>query len=635
MCGIVAYAGNKDVAPILVGGLKTLEYRGYDSAGVGIQNGDGTITITKVPGRVEELADVLSHEHSSSNARSNGDGPAINGGQEPALKTVGIAHSRWATHGGVTQANAHPHASSDGRVAIVHNGIVENYQELRAELIQQGFAFRSQTDSEVIAHLLSGYLADGADLMEAMCRAAERICGASAIVATSADEPGRIVGVRLGNAGGLVVGFAEQANLLASDVLAVLPYTSKVAFLEHGEAVSVTAESVEFCSLDGRRVEKQAFETGRSYEAAQKGEYAHFMAKEIAEQPEAVASAMRKRVDFANGKIDLPEVPFTVSQLRSITRVVVCGMGTSMHAGMYGAHMIEALARVPAYCENAAELRYKEPVFDENTLLISVTQSGETVDTLAAMEEAARHGAKQLTLVENEGTQATRMANGTLLLGAGHEVAVASTKTMTASLTILYQLAVYLASARGVLTRQREEELVHELSRLPSLLGEMLSTAEACRELGESFLKDFSHLLYLGRGPCHPIAMEGALKMKEVAYIHAEGYSAGEMKHGVNALISADMPTIAMAPRGRLYGKMVSNLNEVKARNGHLTVIGTEGDEFLPTLADRVIFMPEASEWIEPILSLIPMQLLAYHTSVALGLDPDKPRNLAKTVTVE
>ncbi|MEE8363442.1 MAG: glutamine--fructose-6-phosphate transaminase (isomerizing) [Dehalococcoidia bacterium] len=620
MCGIIAYAGGQEAGPILLDGLKALEYRGYDSAGVGVRDGTGCMAVTRVAGRVEQLAAAL-RAKAKSGAASQG--------------TVGIAHTRWATHGGVTEANAHPHVSRDGRVAIVHNGIVENYLALRAELADAGYEFTSETDSEVIAHLIHRGLAAGHSFAAAVREAAALVQGASAVVAACADEPETLIGLRLGNAGGIVVGLGDGFNLLASDTLALLPHTSRVVYLDSGEMVSITPSSVTFSDLQGAPIEKAAIETGRTFEAAAKGEYPHFMAKEIAEQAEAVASAMRMRVDFEAGTVSLPEIPFDAGEIAALDRVVVCGMGTSMHAGMFGAHLIEALARIPAQVENASELRYRAPAFDEHTLVVAVTQSGETVDTLAAMEEAARRGARQIALVENEGGQATRVADATLRLGAGQEIAVASTKTMMCSLTVLSQLAVYLAARRGVLTREREAELVSDLARLPALVGRMLSAGGACEKIAKGFLRDREHLLYLGRGPMYAIAMEGALKMKEVAYIHAEGYAAGEMKHGVNALISEAMPTIALAPQGALYDKMVGNVNEVKARGGHVIAIATEGDEVMPALADDVLWLPKAPEWLTPMLALVPVQLLAYHTSVALGLDPDKPRNLAKTVTVE
>ncbi len=618
MCGIIAYAGPKPVAPILVSGLRTLEYRGYDSAGIGVQNGSGVITVTRALG-VDQLADAVAAQD-------------INGESAP---NVGIAHTRWATHGGVTIPNAHPHTSADGRVAVVHNGIVENYVELRTELVDSGVEFTSETDSEVIAHLVARCVEAGDTLATAVRCAARRLHGASSFVATFADQPGVIVGVRLGNAGGIVVGIGDGFHLLASDVLAILPHTDRVVYLRSGEVVSIEPSCVEFTDLLGESLDRPVFKTGRSFEAAAKGEHPHFMAKEIAEQSEAVSSAMRRRVDFQNGTVDLPELPYTDGELRSIGRVIVSGMGTSLHSCMYGAQMIEALTGIPAQAENASELRYRNTALNERSLVISVTQSGETADTLAAMELATAAGSKQLALVEAEGTQATLVADGTLYLGAGQEIGVASTKTMMCSLVVLYQLAVHLGIRRGNLTAERASGLVSDLSRLPGLIAEMIEDGGRCENLAKEKLVDKRHLLYLGRGALHPMAMEGALKMKELAYLHAEGYPAGEMKHGPIALISEEMPTVALAPQGALYDKMVGNINEVKARGGEVIALATRGDEIMPGLADEVLWIPEAPEWIVPMLTLVPMQQLAYHTSVALGLDPDKPRNLAKSVTVE
>lgn len=621
MCGIIAYAGTEPVTPILMSGLRTLEYRGYDSAGIGVQNGSGVISVTRALG-VDQLADAIANHDSIDEATAT-----------PG--TVGIAHTRWATHGGVTIPNAHPHTSAEGRIAVVHNGIVENYVELRSELSDVGYQFDSETDSEVLAHMIARCIHGGDSLATAVRWASGHIKGASSFVATSADEPGVIVGVRMGNAGGIVVGIGDGFNLLASDVLAILPHTDSVVYLRSGEVTSISPSGVEFTDLTGAVLDRPPTRTVRNFEAAAKGEHPHFMAKEIAEQAEAVSSAMRRRVDFENGTIDLPELPYSDEEIRSIDRVIVSGMGTSLHAGMYGAQLIEALAGIPASAENASELRYRSTAINERTLVVSVTQSGETADTLAAMELATEAHARQIALVEAEGTQATLVADGTLYLGAGQEIGVASTKTMMCSLTVLYQLAIYLGIRRGALSPERAAELVSDLSRLPGLIAEMIDDGGVAKRLAVERLKNRQHLLYLGRGPMHSMAMEGALKMKEIAYVHAEGYPAGEMKHGVIALISEDMPTVALAPQGALYDKMVGNLNEVKARGGEVIALATRGDDLMRGLADEVLWLPDAPEWIVPMLSLVPLQQLAYHTSVALGLNPDKPRNLAKSVTVE
>ena len=530
--------------------------------------------------------------------------------------------------------NAHPHVSCDGEVALVHNGIVENYLELRAELAANGHTLTSDTDSEAVVHLIETHLKAGESLEDALLHATSRLKGAGTFVASARSQPGKIVGMRMGNAGGIVVGHSEDGNMLASDLLAVLPYTNRVVYLDSGEQSIITDTSVIYRDGNGNVIDKEVIISERTAEAAERGAFPHFMLKEIHEQSERVASAMRGRVDFENGSINLPEIPFSDEQIRNFDQVVLVGMGTSLHSAMMGATLIESFARIPAKAENASEFRYKNPVIDENTLVIAVTQSGETADTLAAMEGAGEQNAKQLAIVELDGSQATRMAHGTLLVRAGLEVAVASTKTMTNTVVCLYMLAIHMATIRGTMAPEVRKAAVGELASLPSGISSLISQEKAFKAIAES-LVDCHHLLYLGRGFMFPAAMEGALKMKEIAYIHAEGYAAGEMKHGVNALISDEMPTIALAPAGHLHEKMVSNVNEVKARGGQVIAIVTEGDEIVPEIVDKVIELPAASEALSAILSLVPMQLLAYYTAVALDQDPDKPRNLAKTVTVE
>ncbi|MBI4220689.1 MAG: glutamine--fructose-6-phosphate transaminase (isomerizing) [Chloroflexi bacterium] len=613
MCGIIACTGHHTVAPILVEGLRALEYRGYDSAGIAVVL-DGSISVIKLAGRVDALAALVEVKKPEG--------------------ITGIGHTRWATHGGVTDRNAHPHTSTDGSVAVVHNGIVENYLELRSELTARGCVFKSETDSEVIAHLIDGFMKDGDGLGAAMCKMAGRIRGAAAVVAISAAEPDTIAGLRLGNAGGIVCGFGEGENLLASDLLALLPHTNRIAYLESGEVAVANRERVDITNLDGQRVSKPPFVVDRTYEAAAKGAFPHFMAKEIAEQPEAVTASLRQRVSFERGAVELPEFPLNDREIRGLENVVLVGMGSSMHAGMVGAYLIEALSGIPARVDNSSEFRYRRPAVGRGTLVVAVTQSGETADTLAAMEEALSRGARRIAVTEIEGSQATRMAEGSVFLRAGQEIGVAATKTMACSVIVLTLIALHLAARRGRMPAEAQRRAVEELARLPRLMAGLADLDPQLETLAES-IKAKEHLLYLGRGPLYPIALEGALKMKEIAYIHAEGYAAGEMKHGVNALISEKMPTIAIATRGPLYEKMFSNVNEVKARGGEVIALATEGDEALSKIADHTVYLPEASELISPVLALVPMQLLAYHAAVGLGLDPDKPRNLAKTVTVE
>jgi glucosamine--fructose-6-phosphate aminotransferase (isomerizing) len=617
LCGIFGYTGSKPSASILVDGLKRLEYRGYDSAGAAVSSPTGVLSIIRRAGGTDSVARL---DAAVADLAPQG--------------VSGIAHTRWATHGEVAERNSHPHVASSGDVAIVHNGIVENYLELKSELQAKGVKFSSETDSEVIAHMVEKRIEAGDDLLAAVSAVMSRVHGAAAIVAISAREPGRIVAARLGNAGGIVIGETETEHLVASDIIALLPHTNRVCYLESGQVVSLTPGECEITTLTGERVTPGFITSSRSADMAAKGRFPHYMAKEIAEQPEAVTAAMRQRVDFHSHRINLPELKMTPEQAKAITRAVFIGMGTSLHAGMTGAVALEALARIPAVAENASEFRYRNPVIDEKTLVVSVTQSGETADTLAAMELAKESGAFQIAVVEAEGTQATRLANNTLPVKCGQEIGVAATKTMTATMLTLAMFAARFASLRGVLSAESEAELVAAMSALPAQAGRALEGEGKIKRMAGD-LTGYHHLLYLGRGPAFPIAMEGALKMKEVAYIHAEGYAAGEMKHGVNALISPAMPTIAIAPHDEMFEKMVSNVNEVKSRGGRVIVLTTEGDEVMKTLVDDVIYVPKTHRFLQPILNVIPMQQLAYHTAVALGLDPDKPRNLAKTVTVE
>ena len=548
--------------------------------------------------------------------------------------TSGLGHTRWATHGGPTDLNAHPHTDCNGEIAVVHNGIVENFRELRAELEKQGHVFTSQTDSECIPHLIEASMQSDLSLEDAIRETAQRIHGAHAVVATSKREPGKLVGFRLGNAGGIVVGYGDGEMFLSSDLPALLPHTRKVAYLAGGETVTATRTGAQYSRLDGTPIQKPATEVHYDEVSAARGEYPHFMLKEIHEQPEAVISTMRGRISFDTSQVDLEELQLSDEEIAGIGRVVLLGMGTSMHAAMVGRAWIESLAQIPAEADNSSEFRYRDSVIDEKTLVVSVCQSGETADTLAAMEQAAARGARQLTLCNYEGTQTTRTAEWTMLIGAGPEIGVAASKTFVCSLTALYLVALYLGSRRGVLGRDDRARHVEELARLPQLLGELVSAQEQYAHLADVF-SGHSDFLYLGRGRNYPLAMEGALKLKEISYIHAEGYPAGEMKHGPISLIDGNMPVVALAPKDELYEKMLSNISEAKARGGTVIVVATDGDTVVPGLADHVVYIPKASPLITPILMAIPMQLLAYHIAVRRGCDVDQPRNLAKSVTVE
>ena len=615
MCGIIGYTGNKQAAPILLNGLESLTYRGYDSAGIAVMGPGGLPQVYKKTGKLENLTASL-----------NGNMP---GG------STGIGHTRWATHGGPTDANAHPHMDCRGEVVVVHNGIVENYIALKRELIAEGHEFSSQTDSECISHLIERYLDDEFPLEESVRLAAREIRGANAVVAFSGREPDRIVGFRLGNAGGIVVGKDDEGGaILSSDLPALLPYGRDVVYLSGGEMVSMAHGDAAFSTLEGDPIEKKSVHVPYSPLSASRGGYKHFMHKEIHEQPETVINALKGRISFDDLTVNLDEIANTAASVDEIKRVIFIGMGTSLHASMLGRHWMETLARIPCEYDNSSEFRYRNPVLDEDTLVVSVCQSGETVDTLAAMDLAAERGALQVTLCNYPGTQTTRIADDTLLVRAGLEIGVAASKTFMSSLVALYLLAVEFGVRRGVLGEEARRELISELVRLPDLLGKMLLDEDRYRDIARRYGRR-SDFLYLGRGLGFPLAMEGALKLKEISYIHAEGYPAGEMKHGPISLIDRQMPVVAIAPRDSLRDKMLSNINEVKTRDGQIVGIITEGDEELAQRSDYTIEIPQASETLNPFLVSIPMQLIAYHLAVHRGCDVDQPRNLAKTVTVE
>ena len=613
MCGIVGYVGPKSATAIILDGLKRLEYRGYDSAGLAVIE-NGYIAVRRDVGKLSNLQALLA--------------------AEPVHGHVGIGHTRWATHGAPCQRNAHPHRDCTGDVVVIHNGIVENFLPLRQELTAQGHRFASDTDTEVIAHLVEHYLAQGYDLESAVRRALQKIQGAHAIVVLSRHEPDRLVAARLGNAGGVVLGVGQGEMFIASDMLAILEYTRNMIFLESRQMAVVTADGALVTTLDGAAISTQIHTVPWDPVSAAKGEYRHFMQKEIYEQARSVTDTIRGRVDFETGEVYLKDLDLPVEAAQAIERMVIVACGTSAYAALVGKFLIERLARIPVEVDYGSEFRYRDPLLDERTLVLAITQSGETVDTLAAMEEAREKGARLAVIVNVIGSQAARFADGVIYMRAGPEIGVASTKAFTTALVDLYLLGLYLGQVRGVLTPEQSLRCVSDLSRLPDLVGRVLENGHEYDELAAHFFRR-RHFLYLGRGINYPIALEGALKLKEISYIHAEGYPAGEMKHGPIALIDEDMPVMAIATQDSVYAKMVSQVEQVKARDGIVIALVTEGDEAIAAKADHVLYVPPTPELLSPVVNVIPLQLFAYHMAVRAGRDVDQPRNLAKSVTVE
>ena len=613
MCGIVAYIGPRDATPIILNGLKRLEYRGYDSAGVAIIE-DGEIHIRRDVGKLARLQSLVS--------------------EQPLSGNLGIGHTRWATHGEPNERNAHPHMGATGEVVIVHNGIVENYMSLREELLAEGITLQSDTDSEVIVHLVEHYLAASLPFEEAVRQAIGDLRGASAMVLISTREAGKIIAARVGNAGGIAIGIGEGEMFVASDMPAILDHTRRMAFMEPGWLAVVSEAGFSTQTLAGEPVSAELHTIPWDPVAAEKGEYRHFMQKEIHEQVRAITDTISGRVDFSAGTVFLPDLKLTKAAARRINRIVITACGTAAHAGMVGKVLIEALARVPVEVSIASEFRYADPIMDENTVLLAISQSGETADTLAAMAEGRERGATLWSIVNVIGSQAMRMAAGCIPMQAGPEIGVASTKAFTTPLVDLYLLAILLGQLRGELDDKRVRELVSELARLPQQVGTLLDREPHAKKVARALL-NMQHCLYLGRGIQMPIAYEGALKLKEISYIHAEAYPAGEMKHGPIALIDRDMPVVAIATQARWYDKMISQLQQARARGGPVVAVATDGDGRIEALADHVLWVPDCSWMLSPVLTTIPLQLLAYHIAVLRGCDVDQPRNLAKSVTVE
>jgi glucosamine--fructose-6-phosphate aminotransferase (isomerizing) len=626
MCGIVGYVGPKDVVSVILEGLRRLEYRGYDSAGIAVGSAGHGLELRRAPGKLRNLEEVIR--------------------QHPLKGTYGIGHTRWATHGRPTEENAHPHRDCTGRIVVVHNGIVENYLELKRELSGEGHTFVTETDTEVIAHLVEQEMCSAESsgktmlLDDAVRRAARRLTGAYAISVISADAPDTIVTAR--NGPPAVIGVGEGESFVASDVPGILHHTRMMYFLADGDVAILTPEGVKFTNLEGAPVERKVEKILWDPIQAEKGGYKHFMLKEIWEQPRSVRDTTLGRISLETGEIFLGEMKITDDHFRAATQVNIAACGTSWHSALAGKYMIERLARIPVEVDYASEYRYRDPIADPHALGMLITQSGETADTLAAQREMIAKGSMTIAICNVVGSMVAREAHGTIYTHAGPEIGVASTKAFTAQLTALFLFALHMAQKRGTIASPESTALVDELSRIPGKIEEVLRQRDGeCRQLAKVFASA-SNFLFLGRGIHFPIALEGALKLKEISYIHAEGYPAGEMKHGPNALIDEALPVVVLAtsdansPESMLrYEKTLSNIQEVSARSGRVIAVATEGNKQIRELVEHVIFVPHAPELLAPLLEVVPLQLLAYHIAVRRGCDVDQPRNLAKSVTVE
>lgn len=613
MCGIVGYIGPRNATPVILDGLQRLEYRGYDSAGVAVLNGDG-IKIRRDVGKLANLRQRVQND--------------------PVDGHVGIGHTRWATHGAPAEHNAHPHVSMNGNFVVVHNGIVENYLEIKDELMAEGVKFASDTDTEVIVQLIERFAHSGGDITEITRQAVQRLRGAHAIVVMSIHQPDRLVAVRIGNAGGVALGLGSGENFIASDIPAILEHTRQMIFLESRQMVTLWADRYQIQTLDGTAVNSEIHNIAWDPVSAAKGEFKHFMQKEIFEQARSITDAIGGRIDFDHFEVVLPDLNLTPEKAKAFNRMVTVACGTSYYSGLVGKFFIEEIARLNVEVDYGSEYRYRDPIINGDSVVLAITQSGETVDTLAAMEEAREKKATVWSIVNAVGSQAMRVSDGHITMNAGPEIGVASTKAFTSSIVCQYLLAIYLGQLRGTLTSERRRALIQDMARLPALVGSALEQNAHIEALAGN-LYQFTNFLYLGRGINYPIALEGALKLKEISYIHAEGYPAGEMKHGPIALIDEHMPVLAIALKDSLYEKMISQIEQAKARGGIVVAIATEGDTFIASKADHVLYVPECPALLSPVLTVVPLQLLAYHIAVWRGADVDQPRNLAKSVTVE
>jgi glutamine---fructose-6-phosphate transaminase (isomerizing) len=629
MCGIVGYVGKKSVVPVIIEGLRKLEYRGYDSAGIAVagctdeDSVNGALQLRRAEGKLRNLEEVIR--------------------LKPMEGSYGIGHTRWATHGRPTEENAHPHRDCTGKIVVVHNGIVENYLSLKKKLMEEGHTFSTETDTEVIAHLIEKALAQSnghkITLEDAVRKTVKQLTGVFALGVLSEDEPNKLIAAR--NGPPVVIGVGENEYFVASDVTALLSHTREIYFLHDGDMAILTPAGVQLTDFDGKPVAREIQHVTWDPIMAEKGGFKHFMLKEIYEQPRAVRDTTLGRVSLDSGKVFLEEMEITEDELRNVQKINIAACGTSWHAALAGKFMIERLARIPVEVDYASEFRYRDPITSSKEITLLITQSGETADTIAAQREAKAKGSKTLAICNVVGAMIARESSGTVYTHAGPEIGVASTKAFTAQLTAMFLLALYLGELRGATSTEEARSYISELLKLPAKLEALLANDKECEELAKRYyrVQDF---LFLGRGIHYPIALEGALKLKEISYIHAEGYPAGEMKHGPNALIDENLPVVVVAtkdpndPNSVLrYEKTMSNVKEVTARSGKVIAIATEGDEEIRESVDHVLYVPHAPELLLPILEVVPLQLLAYHIAVRRGCDVDQPRNLAKSVTVE
>ena len=612
MCGIVAYIGHQQAYPIVLKGLKRLEYRGYDSAGVALLDGD--LNLYKKAGKVSNLEEFAEDKNLNS--------------------TIGIGHTRWATHGAPNDVNAHPHRSGDGRLAIIHNGIIENYDSLKKELIKRAHTFESDTDTEVLIHLIEEIIKkENVSLEEAVRYSLNEVVGAYAIVIIDKDNPNKLIAAR--NSSPLVIGIGKDEFFVASDATPIIEYTKNVVYLDDEQvAIIERGQEIKIVNIANKAITPAIQELEMNLEAIEKGGYEHFMLKEIYEQPQSIRASMLGRLNSVTGQVSLGGIEEFESKFMNANRIIFVACGTSWHSALVGEYMIEDLARIPVEVEYASEFRYRNPIISEKDIVIAISQSGETADTLAALELAKEKGATIYGICNVVGSSIARATDAGSYTHAGPEIGVASTKAFTAQITILALMAMTLAQKKGSITKTRYQELVNLLNDVPNLVEKVLESNEQIKYIAHQY-KDAANFLYLGRGYNFPVALEGALKLKEISYIHAEGYPAAEMKHGPIALIDENMPVVAIATRIANYHKVVSNIQEVKARNGNIIGIVTKGDESVREMAEHVIEIPETDEFLDPLISVIPLQLLSYHIAVMRGCNVDQPRNLAKSVTVE